>query len=165
MSRNRFVQPQVERLYLVDVHRRAHQKLVDQTDPKPTAKDIADSASRVKAAEADGDWIEVKRELNARESRRVYSRMVKNGAIASGEKAMLDPDQVGFAKIAEYLVGWSFVGSDGKPVPVSEDAVGNLDGETVREIVEAIDAHEEAVAAEKNKRGETPQPAISPSVA
>lgn len=114
---------------------------------------------------SDGDYIDVKRELNARESRRVYARMIKGGQIESGEKAMLDPEQVGFTKIVEYLTGWSFVDASGQPVPVSEDAVGNLDVDTLRELITAIDAHEEAVAAEKNKRGETPSEVISPSAA
>lgn len=101
---------------------------------------------------SDGDWIDVKKELNAGEQRRVFSRLVKE--MHFGEKAEVNPEQVGFSKVVEFLVGWSFTDADGKSVPVSEAAISNLDGDTYAEIVKAIDAHEEqldaARAAEKN---------------
>ena len=88
------------------------------------------------------DWIDVKKELNAGEQRRVFARLVK--AMHFNEKAEVDPEQVGLSKVIEYLVGWSFVDASGKSVPVSAAAISNLDGETYAEIVKLIDAHEEA---------------------
>jgi hypothetical protein len=99
---------------------------------------------------SDGDYIDVKKELNAGEQRRVFSRLVK--AMHFSEKPEIDPEQVGLSKVVEYLVGWSFADAQGKPVPVSEAAISNLDGETYGEIVKAIDAHDDAVTQERETR-------------
>ena len=98
---------------------------------------------------SEGDWIEVKRELNAGEHRRVFGRLVKE--MRAGDKALLDPEQVGLTKLVEYIVDWSFE-QDGKPVPVSEASINALDAETYAELVKAVDAHEEAVDAEIESR-------------
>jgi hypothetical protein len=99
----------------------------------------------------DGDrWIDVKRELSAGESRRVFARLVKT--MQPGDqrvKTELDPEKVGLTKIVEYLVGWSFSNGDGKPVPISEAALNNLRPAVYKAITEAIDAHEERVDAER----------------
>ncbi len=104
---------------------------------------------------SEGEWIEVKKELNAGEQRRVFTRLVKT--MHFNEKAEVDPEQVGFSKVVEYLVGWSFLDTAGKSVPVSDAAISNLDGDTYAEIVKAIDAHDEAVEklveARKNVKG------------
>jgi len=106
---------------------------------------------------SDGDYIDVKKELNAGEERRVWWRLVKT--MTPGEKPVLDPEKVGLTKVVEYLVGWSFTDTAGKPVKVSEAALTNLDGETYSEIVKVIDAHDDAVIAErearKNGKGDT----------
>ncbi len=110
----------------------------------------------VRLSLSDGDWIDVKKELNAGESRRVFTRLVK--AMHFNEKAEVDPDQVGLSKVIEFLVGWSLTDQSGKPVPVSEAAINNLDGETYAEIVKAIDVHEAASDAArealKNAKGD-----------
>ncbi len=106
---------------------------------------------------SDGDYIDVKKELNAGEERRVWWRLVKT--MIPGEQPVLDPEKVGLTKVVEYLVGWSFTDAAGKPVKVSEAALTNLDGDTYGEIVKAIDAHDEAVTAardeRKNAKGDT----------
>ncbi len=91
---------------------------------------------------SDGEWVDVKQELNAGESRRVFARLVKT--MHFNEKAEIDPEQVGLSKVVEFIVGWSLTDADGRPVPVSEAAISNMDGETYAEIVAAIDKHEEA---------------------
>jgi hypothetical protein len=116
---------------------------------------------------SDGDWIDVKKELNAGESRKVFTRLVK--AMHFNEKAEVDPDQVGLSKVVEFLVGWSLVDAQGKPVPVSEAAINNLDSATYAEVVKVIDAHEAAGDATrealKNEKGdENKSLAISSSV-
>lgn len=98
---------------------------------------------------SDGDWIEVKKELNAGEYRRVFGRLVKD--MRAGERAQLDPEQVGLTKVVEYLVAWSLE-DNGKPVEVTEGAINSLDAQTFGEIVKAIDAHEAAVDAEIEAR-------------
>lgn len=108
-----------------------------------------------------GAYVDVKKELTAGETRRVFGRMVK-GVAHFGEKLPIDPEQVGLAKMLEYLIGWSFTNKAGHPVPVSESAINNLRQDRYREISEAIDAHERAMEAEKNLPGETPSVVISP---
>ena len=105
---------------------------------------------------SDGDWIDVKKELNAGEQRRVFSRLVKT--MHFNEKAEIDAEQVGLSKVVEYVVGWSFTDAAGKPVPVSEAAICNLDGDTYQEIVRAVDVHENEVESArelaKNAKGD-----------
>ena len=81
--------------------------------------------------------------------------------IVPGEKVQLDPLFVGAAKIAEYLVNWSFVDEDGRPVAVSPSAIDNLDPDTYREIREAVEAHEEKVDQEISERKNVPSGAPS----
>ena len=115
---------------------------------------------------SDGDWIDVKKELNAGENRRVFARLVK--AMHFNEKAEIDPEQVGMSKVVEFLVGWSLTDAAGKAVPVSEAAISNLDSETYAEIVKAIDAHEEAGDKQreerKNESGNTSNTSVTVSL-
>lgn len=99
---------------------------------------------------SDGDWLDVKSELNAGETRRVYTNLVKK--MKAGEAAELNPEQVGKTKIQEYVVGWSLVGFDGKPMPFTPVALDSLDAETYAEISNAIDQHEEAVEKARTER-------------
>lgn len=92
---------------------------------------------------SDGDFVDVKKELNAGEQRQVFAGMVRD--ITPGERALVDPAKVGVTKLMAYILGWSFVDADGKPVPFSESGLNALDTETYAEVVAAIDAHEEAV--------------------
>ena len=113
-----------------------------------------------------GDWIGVKRELNAGEHRRVFGRMVKE--MRAGQGATYDPEKIGLTKLAEYLVAWSFEDDRGRPVEVSEAAIDNLDADTYRELQRLIDAHEDAVEAEiaarkNDQAGEKASSPISPS--
>ncbi len=155
MSRCRFVQPAIVRLPLVDVHRRAYQTLVDTTPVTKDAiaqkaKDLDTLQATIADAEADGDWIDVKGELNAGEQRHLFSGIVKE--MVAGEKVTLDPEQVGLTKLVEYIVGWSFVNTDGRPEPKSEAAIANLDTETFGEISAAIDWHETQIEASRTTR-------------
>jgi hypothetical protein len=110
----------------------------------------------------EGDWIDVKKRLNTGEQRRVFAKMARD--MVPGEKVKLDPEQVGIAKVLEYLIGWSL--TDGvKPVPLSAAAVGNLEVETFNEIREAIEAHEEKQDAirEQEKNEKAGGPASKPT--
>lgn len=96
----------------------------------------------------DGDWIEIKTELNAGERRHAFGRLVKE--MRAGENAMLDPEQVGLTRLAEYIVAWSFVDASGQAVPVSEAAINALDVDSFGELVAAIDKHEAAHEAKRS---------------
>ena len=168
-KRCRFVQPEVVRLFFVDVHKRAYQQLLDATDPKATPEALAAAEAKITEAEEDAHYIDIKKQITAGEQRLMFAGMMRD--MTPGEKVVLDPKQVGRTKVSAYLIGWSLTDAEERPVPVSDSAIDNLDPETYAEIVESIDAHEAALDAEreayraKNHTGATGSKAISASVA
>jgi len=112
---------------------------------------------------SDGDFIDVKKQLNSGEKRGIYSALVKPG-LGFGEKPTLDPHLVGRTEIEAYLVGWSLVDAEGKPVPVSAAAIDNLDTDAYGEIAKAIDEHDRAATAamEAKKKTKTGSPESDP---
>lgn len=119
---------------------------------------------------SNGEWIEVKRRLNAGEARRVFARMIKT--MAAGEKTELDPMEVGRSQAVEYLVDWSFedLPIDGKSPQAKADALDAMDPDLFQEVVTAISAHEkkmdaEREAAKKSQATETESSPILSSVA
>lgn len=122
----------------------------------------------VRLSLTEDEWVDVKRELNAGEQRRVMAGYVRE--MRAGETATIDPERVGKTRLLEYIVGWSFQGFTGKPEPFDESALDGLDMDTYNEIATAIDAHEAQIAAarelrKKNPAGATTSPATfeSPS--
>ncbi len=111
-----------------------------------------------------GEYIDVKKELTAKEQRHMFAGMIRT--MTAGEKVELEPENVGRTKVSAYLVAWSFTDADGKPVPVTEGAIDSLKSWRYSEIVKRIDAHEaEIEAGQKNEQdGEINSVAISPSV-
>lgn len=107
---------------------------------------------------SDGDYLDVKKTLNAGEYRDLMANMA--GTSHFGERAIVDLRKVGIAKVLQYLVGWSLVGIGEKPLPYSlempEDAriatLRGLERETFSEILDAVDAHEERVDQEREAR-------------
>ena len=91
----------------------------------------------VRVTVSDGDYIDLKRDLNAGEYFDLLTAMA---------------DRQKFAKILAYLVGWSFVGEDDRPIPYDlddpanarRDTIGALDKATLRELITTIDTHETA---------------------
>ena len=112
MARNRFVDPRTKRLEL-----------------------------------SDGDWIEVKGQLTFGETERIKAAAVqkKFRIDASGEVELKDVeiaiDKVKIAKLAAWLIAWSFCDSMGKPVALTIDAIDALDPATAEEVNAALDAH------------------------
>jgi hypothetical protein len=98
---------------------------------------------------SDGRYIDIKKELTAYEQRHSFAGLVKE--MRAGEKVMLDPEKVGFTKVMAYLLGWSFT-QHGQPVEVNEGAVNTLQPKLYKEIVDAINAHEEQIDAEREAR-------------
>jgi hypothetical protein len=90
--------------------------------------------------------------LNAGEAQEMFGQIVKETPL--GDTPVLNPEKVMMAKVAAYLVGWSFVGPDGNSLPPSESSFRNLKQTTFQEIADAITAHETAVAdAQKKTNG------------
>jgi hypothetical protein len=116
---------------------------------------------------SDGDSVEVKKTLNAGEYRQlIYSQFKET---PDGERVTLDHSKVGMAKLLAYIVGWTFVGFDGQPLPYRPDepedirraTIDGLDQDTYRELIAAVTAHEEReeVALEAQKKTRITAPA------
>lgn len=148
MGRYGFVQDGVDRLYLKDVHARALAALRDKGVLEPSGTFRKAKHEELAAAQAVldetteiGAWVDVKRELTAGEARRAFSRLIKE--MHFGERPQVDAEQLDFAKIREYVVGWSMKDPEGLPVPFSPDALRNLNVATFSDISAAVDYHEQ----------------------
>ena len=120
-KRNRFVQPEIRRC------------------------DLADGE----------DWIEIKVELTAGEREALTGKLLSGldvPADASEEnvkKANRDLNlrmnwaEAKLGKVEMYLVDWSFVGADDKPVPLTRDAINALHPDDLDEVSDIIDKHNE----------------------
>lgn len=157
MARNPFVKPQTVRINLADVHRQklaaARERLakaVDgSVDARVLAEQVADLERDVAAAEASGDWLEVKQRLTAGEYRERLAREYTLDAETG--RQVVDVRQTGFALVAAYVVDWSFVDDTGASVPFSEDALRTVDADTFREIHAAVQAHDQADDARRSE--------------
>jgi len=114
---------------------------------------------------SDGEWLEVKRELNAGEQNHLESGYVKD--LKMGDRPTLDYERVGKTRILEYVTGWSLCGFSGQPEPFDESALDLLDQDTYLEILEAIRVHELEISARREARkngqgGESRSSPISP---
>lgn len=120
---------------------------------------------------SDGDWIRIKKFLNAGESQDVLARMVRG--VKAGEtsesgqtRAQMDFDITqmgGLSKAVEYLIDWSAKGPDGKEIIIRdksksdvEAALKSITSEGFKEITDAIDAHEKAMEVEVQEKKRTP---------
>jgi hypothetical protein len=113
---------------------------------------------------SDGDWLLVKRRLTHGEHRAAYARMYvwKDGELRA------DPLHTGIAMVVAYLLDWSLTDEAGKPVVIrdqSADVVDAtlraLDHDSFVEIKTAVDAHEEAMLAEREAEKKTRKPALT----
>ena len=108
------------------------------------------SADVIRLPLPDGDYITVKKELNAGESIDVEAE-VKRG------------DNI-LAPVIAYLVGWSLVGSDNTPIPYSpiqspDERRATLRALTIsrmKEIVAVLEPHLLAMTAETEEKKTTP---------
>lgn len=116
----------------------------------PRCRVVTPEVVRIPLSDSD-DWIEVKRELNAGEYADLLTALIARQS---------------FATILTYVVGWSLIGLDGKPLPwdldgdveIRRQTVRGLDKVTVREITAKLDIHqtaEEAALTAKKKTAET----------
>jgi len=115
----------------------------------------------------DGDWITVKARLTAGEKRAMFARMYKTVEKTDGTPQQIpDLERVGFARLAAYLVDWSFPEFPIRSVSVEalESALRNLEDDDFGELLTAIDAHEarEAEAFAVLKKTTSGEPASSP---
>jgi len=116
-----------------------------------------------------GDWILVKKHLTAGETRAIFAQML-------GPDQQINRLNVGVSKVAGYLLDWSFTDADDQPIRIKDQSddvlrsiLNNLDADTFLELTAAIDAHEAAMAQEREREKNGPDgaigsSAISPSV-
>lgn len=159
MGRSRVVTPDTKKLYLVDVYKRSHEELLKQTKfsdttlpRRATDAEIKASLANIASAEADGEWIEVKKRLNAGEQDQIFIDMVKNGETVAGEKPTLDLRKVTTSEVMQYLVRWSLIDLDGRPLEISVESLNSCDAETKAEIRAAVAYHVETIEQEREAR-------------
>jgi len=100
----------------------------------------------------DGDWVELKDRLTYGEQQRLASSALTRMTNSGGEDAgiELDFEKHSLMRMETWLVDWSFVGLNGKPVSITRAAIAALDPETAAEIDAAITKHVEEIEAAKN---------------
>jgi hypothetical protein len=115
---------------------------------------------------SDGDWLRVKKRLNAGEQR----QMIRRGLV-DADAVRYDLIAAGLGKICAFLVDWSLTppitGPDAIPLAAALDVI---DPDTYTEILRTIEGHEHAMAAERAAQkkipaGATPSSPPSPSPA
>jgi len=126
---------------------------------------------------SDGDWLLVRKHLTAGEEREALAKVIKAGTFKSGERPELDPKQLGIAQAVVYLLDWSITDADNQPIRIRDQAyefvaaaLANQTPESLREILDAIQAHDGAMIAErahekKDRAGKSASAPTSTSVA
>ena len=109
-----------------------------------------------------GDWLLVRKHLTAGEERDAHARVIKAGTMRTGERPELDLEHLGIAQAVSYLIDWSITDIDDKPIRIRDQpyafiaaALRDQTPESLREILEAIQAHDSAMTearAEEKKR-------------
>ena len=125
---------------------------------------------------SEGDWLLVRKHLTAGEERDAQARVIKSGSFKQGEKPELDLEHLGISQAVSYLIDWSITDADDKPIRIRDQsyafvaaALRNQTPESLREILDAIQAHDGAMSAEreiqkKDRAGETAPSLTSTSV-
>jgi hypothetical protein len=119
---------------------------------------------------SDGDWLLVRKHLTAGEERDAQARVIKAGTMKSGEKPELDLEHLGIAQAVSYLIDWSLTDADGQPIRIRDQpyafvasALRNQTPESLREILDAIQAHDEAMTNERARQKKLPAGASASS--
>ena len=92
----------------------------------------------------DGEWIDVKAQLNHGESQDVLERCY---VVTDTGDVQRKPFRIAQATVAAYLVDWSATDLPirGEPVSVIDQALNAISQEKFKEIQQAIDAHSDAI--------------------
>lgn len=106
---------------------------------------------------SDGDWIEVKSELNAGDQRRQDALATKPQMVNGEVRDVTDWGEYEILRAHLWLTAWSLTMPDGKggqvPVPITVDNIKALEIETFNEINHAIWQHMRAwIELKKKKR-------------
>ena len=97
----------------------------------------------VRVTLADGEWLELAKELTSGEYREMFVSQVKD-APSGSEGFALDYRQVGITRVLAYVKDWSFVDFSGAPLPISDAWLRKFDRTTFEDVMAAVNAHDEA---------------------
>jgi len=134
----------------------------------PRSRFVRPETDTIKLSE--GDTITVRRRLTVGERRAMYARMYKP------DTTKVDPLRVESSTVVAYLLDWSFVGDDGRKVPIEDLSpadltvvIDGLEADDFRELADAIGEHigrmdAERTAEKNGQAGEIKSSPISPSL-
>jgi hypothetical protein len=102
-----------------------------------------------------GDYLVVKRDLNAGEYRELLRAATKPVSMTAATSAVptldLDPIEAGLSTVLAYLLDWSFQDPNGHPIVIKHQArnvvkaaLDNIDSDSFMEIQRAIQEHQAA---------------------
>jgi len=104
-----------------------------------------------------GDWLLVRKHLTAGEERQGHANVLVGGTFKAGERPDVDPRRLGIAQAVAYLIDWNITDKDDKPLVIRDqpfDVVAAMleaqTPESLKEILKAIDLHDDAMVAERN---------------
>lgn len=116
-----------------------------------------------------GDWLLVRKHLTAGEERDAHAKVIKAGTMRSGEKPELDLKHLGIAQAVSYLLDWSITDENDKPIRIRDasyefvfGALSNQTPESLREILEAIQAHDAAMVEARAEEKKLPAGVSAP---
>lgn len=90
---------------------------------------------------SDGDWIEVKKQLNVGEQKQLEAAGVTRSALGP---PIIDWQEYQIGRAAVWITDWSFADETGKQREFSVEALKAVDVDTFQEIQAALNAHIEA---------------------
>lgn len=100
---------------------------------------------------SDGDWLEVKTQIDWGESLLLTGGTLGLLRTASGDYTNVSVDwkRNRIERVMTWVVDWSFKDADGQPVPFGREAVEHLNPATGVEIERALDEHIKALDDQK----------------
>jgi hypothetical protein len=97
----------------------------------------------VRVTLADGEWLELAKELTAGEYRDMVSAQFQD--MTAGETPSLNLKQVGMSRILAYVKDWSFVDFKDGPLPITEEWIRKFDQGTFAELLGAVNKHDDDI--------------------
>lgn len=108
------------------------------------------SADSVRLPLTDGDWVEVKKDLNTGDQKRLENAGTLPPIKVDGQVINpIDWERYELERAMIFLTDWSFRGADDKPVKLTIDALRALEIESFDEVNKAIFKHVGARMLEK----------------
>lgn len=93
---------------------------------------------------SDGDWVNIKQRLNYGEASELYDATYRSGVGSTqrGTAREVRMSEFNIQRLFIYVLAWSFIDDENKPLPLTVESIRMLDLATTEEIHEAINAIE-----------------------